>query len=305
MKKIGLLVGATLFMSVSFGQEQLPNSGFEDWDDVGTATMEPTHWSSLKTADALASMAPNVISRVEGRNGGYAVKLVVKEAFLIQANGVLTNGRVHADMNPENGFMFTQSDDERWYTEFSARPDSLVGWYKYNPKNGDQGKVEVLMHKGTEGRLPTNQATVDNTIATARYDIVEATDEWTRFSTPFNYKSEEDSDYILVVIAAGDSTLSKKDTELIVDDIELIYGSSSISEVTKTEIAVNGSKGYLYFGVEDNQNVKYTVVDVAGKIVQQGKALPQVPFRHDNGIYMIYIETPTEAFTKKLYINQY
>src|SRR5690554_2327413 len=101
MKKTLLFISAILLASTINAQQQLQNPGFEDWDDVGTPKQEPTNWSSLKTADALASLTPEVLSRVTGRTGDWAVELEVKSVFLINANGLMTNGRVHASMRSE------------------------------------------------------------------------------------------------------------------------------------------------------------------------------------------------------------
>src|SRR5690554_8212638 len=90
MKKSILIIAAGLMASISIAQQQIQNPGFEDWDDVGTSTQEPTNWSSLKTADALASLPPEVLSRVTGRTGDWAVELEVKSVFLINAHGLMT-----------------------------------------------------------------------------------------------------------------------------------------------------------------------------------------------------------------------
>src|SRR5690554_2602134 len=103
MNKNILLMLLVISTSIVFAQQQLPNSGFENWENEGSATMEPINWSSLKTADALASMAPEVLSRDAGRTGNWSIVLEVKSAFTISANGIITTGRVHADFNPENG----------------------------------------------------------------------------------------------------------------------------------------------------------------------------------------------------------
>lgn len=206
--------------------DQLPNSDFENWENVGSPTEEPIRWSSLKTADALASAAPKVIERDAGHTGNYGVKLTVSDpVFNIEANGLLTTGRVHADYDPEKGYVYTDVSDPQWNTPFNARPDSLVGWYKYSPQPGDKGKIEVLLHKGTHARLPRDQETINNEIGDAAFKFITAKTDWTRFSVPFHYTSTEDIDYVLGVIQAGDSTISQTGTKLWVDDIKLIYNN--------------------------------------------------------------------------------
>lgn len=304
MKKLLLVITTALIANTLFAQQQLQNPGFEYWTDEGTPKAEPTHWSSLKTADALASLAPRVVNRVLGRTGNYAVELEVKEAFGVAANGILTNGQVHADFNPDNGYVFTNTSNPGWYTEFLERPDSLVGWYKFAPVSGDIGKIEILLHKGSVGQLPRNSATIANEIGSVRYNFDTPQTDWTRFSKAFNYKSTVASDYILTTITAGDSTQSKSGTKLSIDDLELIYNPLGVEDYKTQEIAINGSQGFLFFDVEEKDNVSYSVADVTGKIIQSGRALAKTPFIHDSGIYFILLQTHTEAFTKKLYIQQ-
>lgn len=297
----------TLFLGLSttlltFSQQQLENGDFESWDDVGTAEEEPTNWSSLKTADALAGTAPSVLSKDSGRNGGSCAKLEVKEiSFLgIKANGIMTNGRVHADFNPENGYVYTDPNDARWHTAFTDKPDSIVGWYKYAPQSGDKGKIEIILHVN-QGNLPYNN-TQSNIVARAKYEFTSAQAGWTRFAKAFNYWNTNDPQYILTTITSGDSTVSKTGSTLWVDDLSLVYNTSSIDQNDKYDFAINASEGYLYFDV-NNESVNYQVSDVSGKIIQSGVANKSVPFKHNSGIYFINIESAEGNFTKKLYIH--
>ncbi|MDX1651149.1 MAG: PCMD domain-containing protein [Brumimicrobium sp.] len=298
------LISTLLSLSFIFGsmsQQQFENGTFENWENVGSATEEPTDWSSLKTADALASTAPKVISRDAGRNGGYCPKLEVKEVFGIKANGIMTCGRVHADFNPENGYVFTDSNDPQWHTPFTSRPDSIVGWYKYSPQNGDKGKIEVVLHV-SQGNLPYN-GTFGNMVGRAKFEFTSAQANWTRFSKAFDYFNTQDPAYLLAVVTSGDSTVSQTGSTLWIDDISLIYNTSGVNtEEDSREIAVNGSNGFLYFDTDDT-TISYSVYDVSGKIIQEGIAAPKVEFIHESGIYLIRIETANGVFTKKLYIR--
>lgn len=290
-----------LFLNLALGQQQLQNPGFEEWEHEGTLKEEPVNWSSLKTADNHSDQAPEVLTRVSGRTGDYAVQLEVKEVFLIDANGIMTNGRVHAEFNPENGYVFTNANDPRWHTSFSDRPDSIVGWYKYNPQGNDQGKVEIILHTGPNARLPKDATTSANEIGNARYNFTTEKTEWTRFSTPFTYLSEEDPDYILTTIASGDSTIANEGTILQIDDLELIYNYLNTDSFEKEEIAIHAGAGYLNFDLKNNENVDYSIADVTGKIVQSGKAHPKTQFNHESGIYFIQVETAKRIYTKKLF----
>lgn len=300
--------GTVIILFISFSgwygisQQQLENGNLELWENVGTATEEPVNWSSLKTADALASTAPQVISRDAGRIGGYCARLEVKSVFGVAANGIMTNGRVHADFNPNNGYVYTDATNAQWHTNFSSRPDSIVGWYKYAPQNSDIGKVEVILHV-SEGRLPFN-GYEQNLIGRARYDISGASADWVRFSKEFSYYNGDTPDFLLITVAAGDSTLSKNGTLLWVDDLELIYNEpASLSPSSLKEIAVNASAGWLHF--DSQADGSYTVVSPAGQLIQRGSIASSIAFNHAPGIYLIHVETQEGRSTRrKIYIAQ-
>jgi hypothetical protein len=307
MKQTLLVIMAAVLASYTNAQQQLQNPGFEDWEEEGTSEAEPVNWSSLKTADALAFTAPEVLSKVTGRTGDWAAMLEVKSIFSILANGIMTNGRVHADFTPANGYVFTDASDPQWSTLFTDRPDSLTGWYKFAPESGDIGKIEIILHTGTAGELPRPGGTTANEIGNVRYNFTTPQTDWTRFSQPFNYYSTDAPEYVLTTITSGDSTISKNGTKLWIDDLELIYNSdltAGIKEYSSQEMAINGSNGYLYFGVESDEEVFYSIADVTGKVIQSGRAQSKTPFSHESGIYFIQVETRKETFTKKLYIHQ-
>lgn len=320
MKKSLLLITSVLFASSQiFAQQQIPNPSFEEWDDEGTATMEPKHWNSLKTADALASMAPSVLSRDDGRTGDYSMKLEVKSAFGIQANGIASTGRIHADMDPENGYVFTDATDDRWNMPFTDRPDSLTGWYKYNPKNNDKAKVEVLLHKGPHGQLPMDATTEANLIGHARFDVTDSVAEWTRFSMPITYNNEETPDYLLLVVTSGDSTLAKTGSMIWVDDFEFIYNdeseeptdpeepSDSVSIKEHLELAkdyhVFANNGKIVFDEKLNNQDLYNIFDLSGRLIQSGNVQREVPFKQNAGLYIIKVQSSKGIFTKKILVK--
>ncbi|MBD3638301.1 MAG: PCMD domain-containing protein [Crocinitomicaceae bacterium] len=249
MKRI-LSFAIVLFISgLTYGQTPFENPSFETWDGFGTPEEEPTQYSSLKTADQLGGSAPQVLwQSTDAHSGSYSAYLkVAPYNWLagVSPNGIMTNGQVHAEFVAANGYVFTHPDSSKWNTPCTNRPDSLVGWYKYAPQGGDKGKVQILLHDDTqEGRLPSN-GTTSHWVGHAKYEITAAQASWTRFSIPVTYLNNNYPDYILLVAAAGDSTLSVDGTELWLDDIELIYNPLSVTispaATQNIDIGVNGT----------------------------------------------------------------
>lgn len=291
---------------IHFAQQQLENPGFETWDGSG-ATLEPVDWSSLKTSNSstLAQLAPQVLFQDNGREGGFSAKLENKSALGIVANGILTNGRVHADTNPNNGYVYTDANDGKWNTPFTSRPDSIVGWYKFQPAtsgaNTDKGKVEVFLHKTANGQNPVG-STADNMVGKARFDMATAASEWTRFSAGFNYASTDNPEYILVVLTSGDSTNAISGSIAWFDDLELIYNNSSSvsnSKIQNIHVAQLGSS-ILIKGIQEGN--QYTVLNALGQTIKEGvsKSNETKISMQDTGVYFVRIATSSGVVTRKI-----
>ena len=268
--KTHLLFFMLLICGISFGQAQIENSGFEGaWEDVTGSEDEPEEWSSLKTADALGFVAPIVLFQsTDAHTGTYSARLKNTTAGGIVANGIMTNGQVHADFDPEEGYVFTNTDNSDWYYSFTDRPDSLVAWVKYNPEGGDRGKLEILLHtSGAEGKLPEAGST-SHWVAKARIDVEGSISEWTRVSAPFNYFSGDNPTYALMVVTSGDSTIAVDGSEMWIDDIELIYNPFGTGvEENENEISVFTSGSDLIINTESAQNGTVRLFGLDGRLV--------------------------------------
>lgn len=249
MKKLLLASLASCVFTFAFSQQQLENPGFEDvWEDVTGTEDEPLEWSSLKTSN-FGDVAPLVAYKETSNphSGNYCIRLVNTSSFGVVANGLLTNGRVQAAFDPEDGYVFTNTADPKWNTPLTSRPDSLVGWFRYDPETGDQGKVEVILHTAPpQGKLPAANYPEAHWVGRARYDITTtSTTTWVRFSVPFTYYNISAPQYVLAVISAGDSTQAVEGSILWVDDLELIYNdniaSIAPSATQNISMGVNGT----------------------------------------------------------------
>ncbi|MBK7946602.1 MAG: hypothetical protein IPJ85_15460 [Flavobacteriales bacterium] len=226
MIRFTCFIPALLVVARVGAQPQLENPSFEAWDNAGQATQEPQQWSSLKTSDGgvfINSLVPQLCWRsTDARTGQYSVNLRTVNSTVGAANGLLTNGRVHAELNVANSYMYTVQDNEQWRTAMSSRPDSLVGWFKATPQPGDRANVGALLHVN-EGRLPAF-GTEGNYVAGASWKAPFGNvGEWTRFSTPFQYLNEVEPQWILLILTAGDSAGSQVGTQAWFEDLALIY----------------------------------------------------------------------------------
>lgn len=305
-----ILSSAVIFTALNFlYAQQIENPGFENWEGSG-ATLEPIDWSSLKTSDnsSLSTLAPVVLFQDTGRDGGYSVKLENKSTFGPVANGILTNGRIHADVNPENGYVFTDATDAQWNTPLSTRPDSLVGWYKYQPSSSggiiDKGKVEVLLHKTGAGQMPETAALAPNTVGKARFDLIQPSATWVRFSVPFNYVSSDNPEYILIVLTSGDSTSAVAGSIAWFDDLELIYNEavSTPKEILK-EFSVSQVNSALMIRDLTLGN-QFEIYNALGQAVSKGTATNETMYIDipQTGVYFVRVSSAQGVLTKKIVI---
>lgn len=230
MKQLATSI-AILSVFAAAAQPQIINSGFETWQNVGTGTEEPEEWSSIKTSDGgnfINNFAPQVcFQSSDAHTGSYSVNVRTVQSPIGAANGIVTCGRVHAELNPANGRVFTEASDAQWHQVLNSRPDSLVGWYKTTVMTGDYPTVDAIVHTGT-GSMPEN-GTMGNWVGAAGWDGASATvGSWTRFSTPFNYLNGNTPAYVLVVMTSGDSLISQVGTQSWYDDLALIYNVTPV-----------------------------------------------------------------------------
>lgn len=290
---------------ITFSQTQIENPGFEGaWENVTGSEDEPEEWSSLKTADALGIIAPIVLFQsTDAHSGTYSARLKNTTSAGIVANGIMTNGQVHADFDPEEAYVFTNPDNSDWYYSFSDRPDSLVAWVKYAPEGGDRGKLEVLLHTAAaEGKLPEAGST-SHWVAKARIDVEGAMGSWTRVSAPFNYFSADNPTYALMVVTSGDSTIAVDGSEMWVDDIEFIYNppGTSISEENKDfYVFANGTD--IVVNTSDLQNASIQIYGLDGRLILDN-ALTSTHNRfavESKGVYIFQIELNGQVQTGKV-----
>ncbi len=293
--------------------QQLENPGFELWENAGTVRDEPVDWSSIKTSDAgdlINNAAPLVWDKsTDAHSGNFSLKLINKEAFGIVATGTMTNGRVHADFNPELGFVYTDSSDARWHTPFTWRPDSLAGWYKYYPKGQDFGRVKMVLHIG-EGQIPEN-GTFPNWVGLADF-IMEpgvTIDTWTRFCVPFEYYNENFPEYTLLTIYGGNGTTSTDSSIVYFDDLEVIYKNAGIPETAMNKAFLHFSQGMLildFLTPDYYINQPFKLVDISGRVVYSenltSKEISGLPANLPDGMYVAVLNSSKGTFVQKIFL---
>jgi len=314
MKKILPIACSALVFSITVcAQEQFENPGFEVWEDILASEQdtirEPVDWSSLKTSDnsQLSSLAPDVCTRSSSSHtGNYSLELTNVQSFVV-ANGVATNGRMHPNINTTLSYMFTDTVDDQWHTPFTARPDSLVGWFNYSPQELDTMQIKVVLHQGF-GKQPDPDYTM-NWIAMAEFRSPQNTEgEWLRFSVPFSYFKDENPEYVLAVLNSGAGYQAVAGSVLLLDDLEMIYNSpQSVDSRSFSEHGLIYAVDSRQLVLKDLDHTLYHAVwvhDITGKQVWKGSLRSnKVDISSANlvpGLYLVNLQGESEVFAQKI-----
>jgi hypothetical protein len=209
-----------------YSQQQINNPGFEYWEEIRSDVFEPLNWNSIKNTDgskATKRMAPEVASLTElAHSGVHALKLINKSTMGIIANGMITNGAIHGEMDKSKSYVYTDVNNAEFSTPFTSRPDSLTGWYRYSPEENDSAMVVVLLHDDYI-TLP-DHGTKSCWVGGVKLMLgATAGDNWVRFSAPLTYFKDSAPKNIIVIFSAGNRQQAVEGSVAYFDDIQLIY----------------------------------------------------------------------------------
>jgi hypothetical protein len=221
-------------------------------------------------------------------------------------NGTITNGRVHAEFNPANGNIFTDANDARWHTPFTARPDSVAIWVKYTPSGTDTAQVKVILHTGA-GSQPPTPANMPNRVGFAQINITGNVSSWTRYVVPFTYFSTVNPEYILVILTSGAGFEALEGSIALFDDLEMIYNANSIDDIKEPQPLVYTSGHTLYLDklpASYFNNSTIEILSVSGAIVYS-QALNSSRITLDQGVisdglYILRITGSEKSLVQKI-----
>jgi hypothetical protein len=170
-------------------------------------------------------MPISVTKSTERHGGAFSAK--VETMSTIDSTGQET---------PSPGVMFIGSVDlfQQSFingTSFTARPDSLVGWVKCNSVNGDTSGIALQLTKWDAIAMTKEMIGFGSFITTS------TSTSFYRFSVPIEYESENtpDSISVFVLSSLGNGQIG---SAIWVDDLSLIYNTSSIGELNGTSFEV-------------------------------------------------------------------
>lgn len=239
---MNILVISSFIIALSLrldAQTSLPNGDFETWQNIGSSTEEPSNWNGNKTGGGNATLGPQTCFRESSNvhSGSYCMRLANASFFGIPVNATGTTGKIEAPTTQaSDGYIHTITADPDFNSPFTGKPDSLVGWFRFNQGGSDIGRIQAILHDSFDVENPDQGSSASHVIAEALYDLPNgSTTNWTRFAVPFVYSNGTNPRYILLIATASTSIgNANSSTTLWVDDLAVVYCSDVIASIVDT-----------------------------------------------------------------------
>lgn len=239
-----------LFVVVNaFAQNPTPNPGFENWSQTGNY-FNPDGWNNLNSQTAILGIltCSRVTAAADIHSGTYAMKLTTRSVFGITANGIASTATL----------VTTPPYGVTGGIPYTLRPDSITGWYKYNPASASDSGFFQFVLQGSAGdtiglvKLCTPNAPVSN---------------YTRFSAPITYFSSATPTNSYWILSSSDGTNPVVNSALFVDDISLVFNptSSLNNPLHSNQILLPQNPVTDFIQLVDHQGSQCQIMDVSGR----------------------------------------
>lgn len=279
-----------------YSQTTIPNSDFENWENIGASSEEPTNWNSIKTGGGFSNQGPQVCFRetVSPYSGTYCLRLETKSYFGTPINGLATTGKIQKPTtNPAGDYIMTDTADANFSSAFTGKPTEVSGFYKFTSVSSSSGKFTVILHGNYNVRNPADANSTPYIIAKAEFTTPTNTvSGWTSFSVPFTYFSTDTPSYILIIGDSGPINGNK----LWLDNLNLTYNLNDNSfeqENNRVITYPNPTKGQVNLNLGNLKDVTINVYDINGKLIFSDTKINQSNYtfdlKNESGQYLVEV----------------
>jgi len=194
MRKITLSILAIVFGLSLWGQ--IPNAGFEDWEENLYGGMQPVNWWAIYNS----ANFNNIYQTSPGHTGEYAVELKPTEM---------------AGVGTPSSILISEP------FPVSQRYGELSGYFKGTLAGSDTLYIIGLLFKED----------MNDPLAVAPGIYTETVEEFTEFHVNFDYYSSDDPDSCLITVIVGslDLTMAHIGSTFTIDDLAL-SGSAGVGD---------------------------------------------------------------------------
>lgn len=249
MKKSYLL---TIFLNIvcmlAFAQNPLPNPGFENWTQNGNY-YDPDNWNTLNPSTiVLGILTATRANPPDVHSGSLAIKLQTKVVFGLTANGIASTGTIIT--TPPYGVVGG--------IPFSGRPDSIAGWFKYQPAGTDSGFAQFLSLDANNDTVGFVRWSAPNTNVTS----------YTRFSKAINYFSSNTPDTSQWILSSSRGTNPVVGSLIYFDDLQLITNPVGIEQTIddkSVQVYTNLDSGTITILNKNGKRLFLTLFEITGR----------------------------------------
>ncbi len=286
-----------IFFTLSAMGQQIDNGSMESWDDLGSSSEEPSNWNSFMSATGGLSLFGS--QQVEqstdtrmGADGMYCARVFSKSTLGIVANGNLTLGRINmgsSTPDSDDNFNFTITSNSDFSQELTTLPDSIVFWVRFSASSTqDSARIHAVIHDDYELRDPINDASLSHVVGAAGLNYAKTNGNWVRKSVPFIYDGASSTPEFILVTFTTNKTPGggSAGDEVLLDDISLVYNTSSIAEASNKFWANYTDEG-LNFSTNIKSNEILNVFSMSGICVLRGTTEKLSGMRLESGMYFI------------------
>ncbi len=287
----------TIILSLAAFSQQIDNGSMESWDDLGSNDEEPSNWNSFMSASGgLSLFGSKQVGQSSdirsGATGMYSARVFSKSTIGIIANGNLTLGRINmgsSTPSSTSNYNYTDTGNPDFSQPLNSSPDSIVFWVKYNnSSNSDLARIKAIIHDDYDYVDPMTSESEPHIVADAALNFESTDGSWVRKSVPFDYVGPSTTpEYILVTFTTNMIPGGGSDgDEIFIDDVELIYNTSGISE-NHSNLWVTYNESGLLFSNDFEVDEIFQVFTTSGTLIYSGTISKLTRSRLKQGMYLI------------------
>lgn len=270
MKKLYALVAFAFLAIGANAQQQIPNSGFENWSNPFGFGEDPDGYVSL---DFLAdNVTKSTDAHTDSFSARFATVYAPADTTVLQdslGNPIDTT----ITENSTTAMIILGSMDLSTFAivpgvAFADQPTAIRFWVKGNVAADDTAAVVVGFTKWNSGTSTADE------IGGSFGLIVGSFPGWTQIEAPIDYAIAVAPDTMIVIVASTINEHAHGDTEIFIDDLELVYTPSSVAEVNKYNVSLypNPSNGLVSINGNDLNDCVVSVSDITGRVVSTAVA---------------------------------
>lgn len=244
-----LTLTIVLMFAIAISKAQIPNSGFENWDNMGNYS-NPIGWSTMNNTTAVGGIY-TATKGTPGNPGSSYLKLTSKTTPAGVVNGIAVSGKYDSVAQVVlSGF------------PYAMRPTSLNGAWQHMIYGSSQGSIAVTFTKWN----PTLH--MRDIIGSASKTLSGMAMSWANFSIPIVYFVPDMPDSCIIVMRASGTTPTDQDY-LWVDNLSFAGVVNGVDEKGVDAFSVYPNPAHsnqtVQFNLLKAGNVKAEVYGIDGK----------------------------------------